>query len=98
MATTSNTSGDEGPDELRTITAGEPDAEDQIPLITVQEVLLSTAAARPVADRRKWWVSVTGPIRGLMRLTKRPPARSAASPRCKAFLEAARMSREMGRL
>jgi hypothetical protein len=63
----------------------------------VQEVLLSTAAARPVADRRKWLVSVTGPIRELIRLTKLPPARGA-SPRCKAFLEAARMSREMGRL
>jgi hypothetical protein len=97
MATTSNTSGDEVPDEPATITAAERKPDHHIPLITVQEVMMCTAAARPVAARRKWWVSATGPIRSLLRLSQRRAPRSPSPPRT-AFLEAARMSREMHRL
>jgi hypothetical protein len=98
MSITPNTSRDQGSPEEPAATAGpEPKPGQEVPVITVAEVMLSTAAAQPLGERRRWWVDWRGRIAGLTILAKRSLPRSVPRRRSQ-FLEDACMAREMRRL
>jgi hypothetical protein len=98
MSMTPNTSRDQGSPEEPAATAGpEPRPGQEIPVITVAEVMLSTAAAQSLGERRTWWVDWKGRIAELTTLAKRPRPRPVPRRRSQ-FLEDACMAREMRRL
>ena len=98
MSITPNTSRDQGSPEEPAATAGpEPKPDQEVPVITVAEVMLSTAAAQPLGERRKRWVDWKGRIAELTTLAKRPRPRPVPRRRSQ-FLEDACMAREMRRL
>jgi len=96
MSITPNTSRDQGPTEDPGA-AAEPKPDGEIPVITVGDVRLSTAAAQRVGQHRKWWVDLIGGIAQLTTPAKRPRPRAAPRRRSQ-FLEDACMAREMRRL